>query len=159
METVIREATTDDYEVLCELFDEVDALHRDHLPHIFRKPTGLVREPAYYQGLITDENVGLFLAEVNGSAVGFVHGVIRDTPPIPILVPRRYAVVDSIGVKSDFCGGGIGRMLIQRIHVWAIAKGATAIELNVHAFNTGAISFYRKLSYEAVSQRMSQSLD
>jgi ribosomal protein S18 acetylase RimI-like enzyme len=50
-------------------------------------------------------------------------------------------------------------MLMQRIHEWAIAKGANAIELNVHAFNTGAISLYRKLGYEAVSQRMSQSLD
>jgi len=50
-------------------------------------------------------------------------------------------------------------MLVQRIHAWAIAKGATPIELNVHAFNTGAIHFYRKLGYETVSQRMNQSLD
>jgi diamine N-acetyltransferase len=159
METVIREATADDYEILCELFDEVDALHRDHLPHIFRKQTGPVREQAYYQGLITDENVGLFLAEVNGSAVGFVHAVIRDAPALPIFVPRRYAVVDNLGVKSDFRCGGIGWKLMQRIHDWAIVKGASAIELNVHAFNWGAISFYRKLGYETVSQRMSQSLD
>ena len=116
-------------------------------------------EQAYYQGLITDENVGLFVAEVNRNAVGFVHGIMRDTPAIPILVSRWYAIVDSIGVKSDFHDGGIGRMLIQRIRSWAIAKDATEIELNVHAFNTGAISFYRKLGYEAVSQRMSQSLD
>ncbi len=109
--------------------------------------------------MITDENVGLFLAEVNGSAVGFVHGVVRDTPAIPILVPRRYAIVDSIGVTSGFRGGGIGRMLMERIHAWAVAKGASAIELNVHAFNSGAISFYRKLGYETVSQRMSRSLD
>jgi ribosomal protein S18 acetylase RimI-like enzyme len=159
MEALIREATADDYETLCELFDEVDALHRVHLPHVFRKPTGPVREQAYYRGLITDENVGLFVAEVSGSAVGFVHGIVRDTPAIPILVPRRYAIVDSIGVKSDFRGSGIGRMLVQRIHAWAIAKGASAIELNVHAFNTGAVSFYRKLGYETVSQKMSQSLD
>jgi diamine N-acetyltransferase len=159
METLIREATADDYETLCEPFDEVDALHRDHLPHVFRKPTGPVREQAYYRGLITDENVSLFVAEVNGSAVGFVHGVIRDMPAIPILVPRRSAIVDSIGVKSGFRGDGIGRLLMQRIHAWAIAKGASAIELNVHAFNTGAVSFYRRLGYVTVSQRMSQSLD
>ncbi len=159
MEALIREATADDYEALCEPFDEVDALHRDHLPHLFRKPTDPVREQAYFRGLIMDENVGLFLAEVNGSAAGFVHGVVRDAPALPIFVPRRYAVVDNLGVKSDFRGSGIGRMLIQQIHAWAIAKGASAIELNVHAFNTGAIRFYRKLGYETVSQRMSQVLD
>ena len=106
-----------------------------------------------------DENVGLFLAEVNGGAVGFVHGVVRDTPAIPILIPRWYAIVDSIGVKSDFRSDGIGRMLMDAIHAWAIAKGASAIELNVHAFNTGAIRFYRKLGYKTASQRMHQSLD
>lgn len=159
MEDVIREATSADYEVLCALFDEVDALHRDHLPQIFRQPPGPVRERAYYQGLLADEAVGLFLAEVDGTAVGFVHGVIREAPAIPLLVPRRYAVVDSIGVKADYRGRGIGRMLMHRIHAWASAAGASAIELNVHAFNASAIAFYRRLGYEIASQRMSRSLD
>ena len=43
MELHIREATTTDYEALCMLFDEGDALHREHLPHVFRKPEGPVR--------------------------------------------------------------------------------------------------------------------
>jgi len=40
METVIREATAGDCEVLCELFDEVDALHRDHLAISFYRKLG-----------------------------------------------------------------------------------------------------------------------
>jgi diamine N-acetyltransferase len=159
VEVVIRQATADDYAVLCELFDEVDGLHRDNLPQVFQKPTGPVREQEYYRGLITDENVGLFVAEVNEKVVGFIHAVIRDTPAIPILVPRRYAIVDGIGVKSNFRGSGIGRMLMHRIHEWAIVKGAIAIELNVHEFNRGVISFYRKLGYDTVSQKMSRLLD
>ena len=127
MEVVIREAAADDYAVLCELFDEVDALHRDNLPQIFQKPTGPVWEQETYRGLITDENVGLF--------------------------------VDCIGVKSDFRGGGVGRMLMHKIQEWAIVKGAIAIELNVHGFNRDAISFYRKLGYDTVSQKMSKLLD
>jgi GNAT superfamily N-acetyltransferase len=159
VEVVIREATADDYAVLCELFDEVDALHRDHLPQIFQKPAGPVWEQESYRGWLTDEDVGLFVAEVNKRAVGFVHAFMRDTPAIPILVPRRYAIVEGIGVKSDFRGGGIGRMLMHRIHEWARVKGAIAIELNVHEFNRGAISFYRKLGYDTVSEKMSKLLD
>jgi GNAT superfamily N-acetyltransferase len=159
VEVVIREAAAEDYEVLCELFDEVDALHRDNLPQIFQEPTGPVREQEYYRGLLTDENVGLFVAEVNKSAVGFVHAFIRDTPAIPILVPRRCAIVDSLGVKSDFRGGGIGRMLMHRIDEWAMVKGAVAIELNVYEFNRDTISFYRKLGYDTVSEKMSKLLD
>lgn len=159
MADIIRAATADDYDAFCELCDEADALHRDHLTHIFRRPTGPVRERAYFQGLLADENVGLFLAEVDGAAVGFVHGVIREASALPMLVPRRYAVVDSIGVKRDYRGRGLGRMLMCHIHAWAIAAGAGAIELNVHAFNAGAIAFYRSLGYEVASQRMSRSLD
>jgi ribosomal protein S18 acetylase RimI-like enzyme len=156
---VIRAAAADDYAILCELFDEVNALHRDHLPRIFQAPTGPIWEQEHYRGLITDENVGLFLAEVDEKVVGFVHGVMRDTAAIPVLVPRRYATVDCIGVRSDYRSGGIGRMLMHRIQEWALVKGAVAIELNVHEFNGGAIRFYRKLGYDTVSRKLSKVLD
>jgi hypothetical protein len=77
VEVSIRKATAEDYNALCELFDEVDALHRDNLPHIFQKPKGPVREQDYYWGLIANENVGLFVAEIGEKLVGFVHAVIR----------------------------------------------------------------------------------
>jgi hypothetical protein len=82
MEVSIRKATAEDYPALCKLFDEVDALHRGNLPHIFQKPNGPVREHDYYLGLIADESVGLFVAQVGGELVGFVHSVIRDAPTI-----------------------------------------------------------------------------
>ncbi len=159
MEAIIREATPDDYDALCELLDEVDALHRDNLPHLFQRPTGPVREQAYYLSLIADENVGLFVAEVNKRDVGFVHVVLRDAPAIPILVARRYAIVDGIGVKSDFRRGGIGRRLMHKAQEWATAKGASAIELNVHEFNQGAISFYQRLGFDIASRKLSKVLD
>ena len=33
---IIRPARPEDYEAICEVLDEVDALHRDALPQIFR---------------------------------------------------------------------------------------------------------------------------
>jgi ribosomal protein S18 acetylase RimI-like enzyme len=159
VEVVVREATADDYAVLCELFDEVDAFHRDGLPRVFQRPTGPVREQEYYRGLITDDNVGLFVAEVNEKVVGFVHARIIETPVIPVLVPRRYAIVDNLGVKSEFRGSGIGRRLMHKIHAWVTTKDAESIELNVYEFNQGAISFYQKLGYDTFSIKMRKVLD
>jgi ribosomal protein S18 acetylase RimI-like enzyme len=159
MEVSIHKATAEDYNTLCELFDEADALHRGTLPHIFQKPNGPVRERDYYWGLIADENVGLFVAEVGEKLVGFVHAVIRDAPAISVFVPRRYAIVDGIGVKSEFQNHGIGRMLMDTVHEWAIAKGATSIELNVYEFNKTAIAFYQRLGYETLSRKMSRALN
>jgi diamine N-acetyltransferase len=158
MEISIRKATADDYNTLCELFDEVDALHRDNLPHIFQKPSGSVREQEYYSGLIADENVALLVAQAGERLVGFIHAVCKDTPAIPVLVPRRYAIVDGIGVKAGFQNHGIGRILMDKIQEWAIEKDAISIELNVYEFNRTAISFYERLGYQTFSRRMSKEL-
>lgn len=159
MEVSIRKATAEDYNPLCALFDEVDVLHRGNLPHLFQKPNGPVREQDYYGGLIADENVGLFVAEIGEKLVGFVHAVIRDAPAIPVFVPRRYAIVDGIGVKLGFQNHGMGRMLMDTVHEWAMAKGATSIELNVYEFNKTAIAFYERLGYETLSRKMSKALN
>lgn len=159
MEVSIRKATAEDYDALCDLFDEVDALHRGNLPHIFQKPIGPVREHDDYGGLITDENIGLFVAEMGQKLVGFVHAVIRDVPAIPIFVPRRSAIVESIGVKSECQTQGLGRRLMGTVHEWAIACGATTIELNVYEFNQTAIGFYQRLGYETLSRKMSRALN
>jgi ribosomal protein S18 acetylase RimI-like enzyme len=158
MEISIRKATADDYNALCKLFDEIDALHRNNLPHIFQKPSGSVREQEYYSGLIADENVALLVAEAGERLVGFIHAVCRDTPAIPILVPRRYAIVDSIVVKAGFQNRGIGRILMDKMQEWAIEKNAISIELNVYEFNRTAISFYESLGYQTFSRKMSKEL-
>jgi ribosomal protein S18 acetylase RimI-like enzyme len=158
MEISVHKATADDYNSLCELFNEGDALHRDNLPHIFQKPNGAAREKDYYLGLIADENVALLVAEVGGNLVGFVHAIVRDAPAFPVFVARRYAIVDSIVVKSGFQNHGIGRTLMDKMQEWAIAKGTTSIELNVYEFNETAISFYERLGYQTFSRKMSKEL-
>ena len=155
----VRKATTNDYNTLCELFDEIDTLHRDNLPHLFQKPSGSVREQEYYSGLIADENVGLFVAEADGKLVGFIHAIVRDTPAFPVFVPRRFAIVDGIVVKLEFQNRGTGRILMDKMQEWAIAKGAVSIELNVYEFNETAISFYEKLGYQTFSRKMSKELN
>jgi ribosomal protein S18 acetylase RimI-like enzyme len=159
MEISVRKATAGDYNALCELFDEIDALHRDHLPHIFQKPGGAARDPEYYAGLIADEDVALLVAEAGGRPVGFVHALVRDAPAMPIFVPRRYAIVDGILVKSGFQDHGIGGILMDKMQAWAISKGATSVELNVYEFNRPAISFYEGLGYQTLSRKMSKELN
>jgi ribosomal protein S18 acetylase RimI-like enzyme len=155
---VIRVAIAQDYDDLCALFDEGDELHRDNLPQRFHEPTGPVRDKEYILGLIANENVGLFAAETEGQLVGFAHVVIRDSPPISIFVPRRYAYVENLVVKEGFRRAGIGRALMSEAHDWAIARGASSVELNVYEFNVPAIAFYQELGYQTISRQMNTPL-
>ena len=121
MQFAIRAATEGDLEALNEIIGDVDALHREHLPHVFRNPDGPSRERDYMLDLLWDESYGLFVAEAQepvqedteGAILGFVQIAIQDAPPIPLLVPRRVARVENLGVRKDARRAGIGRALMD----------------------------------------------
>jgi ribosomal protein S18 acetylase RimI-like enzyme len=159
MKINIRKAIAEDYSVLIGLFDEIDVIHRDNLPHLFQKPIGPVRELDYYLGLISDESTAVLIAEMDGKIVGFVHAFARTAPDFPILVPRHFAIVDSIVVKVEYQKQGIGRRLLEAIEEWSKRKGASSIELNVYEFNEEAITFYEGLGYKTFSRRLSKELE
>ena len=150
----IRQAKLSDYEPLLSLFDQIDSLHRDNLPEIFVRPEGRPRKKDYFQELLLLPEVGFFIAEEQGQIIGFVHIIIRDSPPIAVFVQRCFAVVDSLVVGMDYQGKGVGRKLMETAHEWALAEGAESVELNVYEFNEDAIAFYERLGYEPLSRKM-----
>lgn len=158
MQFAIRAATARDLDALLPIIDEVDALHRERLPHIFQKPDGPPRDRAYMLGVLADESSGLFVAHGGEEILGFVQATIRDALPIPILVPRRIAVVENLAVRVGSRRVGIGRALMHQVECWAEGRGASEIELSVYEFNQAAISFYRELGYSASLRRMGKRL-
>jgi diamine N-acetyltransferase len=157
MDITVRRAAAGDYAALSELFDEIDGLHRARLPHVFREPGAAARQE-HFAALMLDESTPLWVAEAGGELVGFVQAIVRDAPDMPVLVPRRYAIVDSIAVKAGYQGRGIGRLLMDTAQEWAAANGATSVELNVYEFNETAIAFYERLGYRSLSRKMSKEL-
>jgi len=107
---------------------------------------------------LADEQTGFFVAEDNGELAGNVHVIVRDTPLVPVLKPRRFAHIDEIVVKAAYRGRGVGHLLMEQAEAWARANGATAIELGVYEFNREAQDFYRGLGYTTFSRRMSKLL-
>jgi GNAT superfamily N-acetyltransferase len=154
MAITIRAATAQDYDDLCALIDQVDTLHRERLGQLFQKPSGPVRDRDYILGLIANKDVGLFVSEAAGVVIGFVHVAVWESPPAPIFVLRRYAVVDSLFVHPRLRRTGVGRALMERAQQWAVAQGASEVELTVYDFNDIARAFYERLGYDTRSRRM-----
>jgi ribosomal protein S18 acetylase RimI-like enzyme len=155
---LIRPAKIEDYARVCAIFDEVDAQHRKALPHIFRDPGDTARSRAYITSIVEDENACLWIAKHEGQVVGILHILIRETRDIPILVPRRYAVIDNIAVSTTHRRKGIGRALVQAADRWAVERGIDQIELHVWEFNEGARAFYEKLGYRTAGRRMCRNI-
>jgi ribosomal protein S18 acetylase RimI-like enzyme len=157
--TTIRQAVTLDYEGICAVLEEGDQLHRERYPDLYRKsPDGSVRSPEYIASLIEDPTACLLVAEQAGEIIGVLIASIRDTPPVPILVPRRYGFVDDLTVRHDRRRQGVGQLLMQHAEAWAKSNGAESMGLNVYMFNQGAIRLYEELGYESITQKMSRRL-
>ncbi len=167
MRVVVREAEPRDYAGYCALAEDLDRLHRDRHPEIYREPGGPVRDRPYFDGLLADPDVALFVAEPAASPcraegaepgdfplLGYVQVVLRESPPIPVMHPRRIAFIDSVVVAPHGRGSGAGRALMDRASGWAEERGARTIELAVYEFNQAAIGFYRGLGYATILRRM-----
>jgi ribosomal protein S18 acetylase RimI-like enzyme len=152
----IRQATPQDYDALCTIYEEINDLHRQQLPDRFQQPDGPSREREFLLGRIADPNVGFFVADKAGELLGLVQATIQDTPAIPTLRPRRYAYINEIVVKAPYRDQRLGRLLMTTIENWITAQGITSIELGVYEFNTHAIHFYEALGYKTLHRRLSK---
>jgi GNAT superfamily N-acetyltransferase len=144
MAVIIREARPEDYETLCALFEQMDALDREHLPHIFQEPDGPARDKGYILQLIFDKDTGLFVAEEENQVIGMIHILLATAQDLPIYVPRCYAILCHVAVVEENQRQGVGSLLMQTSEQWAREHGADSIELGVREFNTGARTFYRQ---------------
>lgn len=155
---LVRAADIADYDALCAVFAEGDAFHVRAEPGVFRMARGAPRPREYIAGILDDPNAALFVAERESSIVGLVVAATREAADVPILVPRRYACVDSLIVRETFRRMGIGRLLMQRIHHWARERGLDEVELNVWEFNEEASALYRSLGYETSRRTLRKNL-
>lgn len=158
MTVSIRVAARDDYEALCGLFEQMDSLHEQALPGIFKAPDGPARSREYVSRLMRNRRGALFVAESDGRVIGTVNVALQDAPDIPAFVPRRFAVVGDLIVERGCRRRGIARGLLEKAQEWAKAQGVEQIELNVWEFNEAAIGCYQSLGYSSLSRRMYKEL-
>jgi diamine N-acetyltransferase len=156
---LIREATLDDYDGLSQVLEEVDALHRQSIPQVYRTPEVWPPRPREaIAAMIRDEDILLLVATDKANVVGVSIAELKSAPSMPVFVPRRYVQVGPLVVKLTHQGQGIGRMLMERTFDWAEGLDVDQIELGVYEFNQGARAFYEKLGFRTRKRTLEMSL-
>ena len=150
----IRPAMASDYDQLCELFDEVDVLHREARPDIFRKPDGPPRSIEHVSGLIGGPASTILVAERGGVLSGLAVVVEQPRSANPLHVPRRVVEIVTIVVRKSARRRGIGKSLIGASLAWAKERGADHVEISVHAFNEEAIRAYAAAGFQMSVHRL-----
>lgn len=153
----VRAAGPDDLPALAVLNAEVQALHREALPHRYSDPP-LAAVEDWFRQLLADGDVVVLLAEEDGAAVGFavVHRI--ESAGHLFAHPRLGAMVDGIGVTRAARRRGAGRALMAAAEQQARAWGAASLSLDVQSFNRDAEEFYRTLGYRVATTRMAKPL-
>ncbi|HYH13044.1 MAG TPA: GNAT family N-acetyltransferase [Thermomicrobiales bacterium] len=158
MAPVIRPATIHDREGVSRIATELGALHARALPDRFREASDPMPSE-YFQSLLgTDESL-ILVADDDGDIVGYEILRLQETPPIEIVMPRRFVFVSDLAVLERSQGQGIGRLLVDAALAWARAQGASGIELGVYEFNEAAIAFYEHMGFRTVKRTMGLAVD
>jgi diamine N-acetyltransferase len=150
----IRPAVMGDYDQLCELFNEVDILHREARPDIFRKPDGPARSRERVSYLINGPTETILVAERSDRVLGLA--VVLESPvsPHPLHVPRRVVEIVTVVVRQSARGQGIGSALIAASLEWAKQHGAEHVEISVYAFNEDALRLYTAAGFKTLLHRL-----
>lgn len=153
----IRGARPSDHTQLQALFEELDRLHRDGAPWLFRKPHGDPRPLQWLKTLLASHSSALFIADV-GTCAGLATVHLRDSPSFGTFVRQQHAVIDDLIVHPDWRRKGIARSLYEACEDWAVERKASWVEVNVYEFNVEAQAFYAALGFGTTTRKLRKPL-
>jgi diamine N-acetyltransferase len=154
----VRVAIIEDADAIECLTAEVQQLHREALPDIFKSPSDKLFSREKLATLLQDANSTVAVAESNGEIVGYVYGVIMHRPENDFKKAEKYVYIQQIGVRKDARRQGVGRALIAFIERKALASAVTGLQLDYWAFNTRARSFFESCGFSASQVMMRRRL-
>jgi amino acid adenylation domain-containing protein len=158
MSIILRKAHSSDYYSFCRLYEQLDRLHSEKLPNIFRLSSSPAREETYFIGLVRNTDICVLMAEENDTPIGMVVAFLLQSGAITIDTPRKFVMVDALIIDPAYRGQGLAQALLSQVEEWAVTKGATSIELKVYEFNQPALSFYQKQGYAGLYRRLEKQL-
>lgn len=154
MNVTVRKADKVDIDALARLYVEFHNFHALGIPSRMR--TVESDEPLLQAigDLLDNPQVAVFVASLDNEVCGFAEVYLRETESTAALVPRKYAYLQSLMVTAAVRKQGVGRLLVQAAHEWAVHNGAAAIELETWEFGGGPLRFYESLGFKTVKRTL-----
>ena len=155
----IRKAIVTDSLLLSSLSVDVQRLHAEHQPKFFKMPARDDFAVSFFDEMLANPAVSIFIAEENGEALGCVVCKLMERTENPFTFAMRYLLIDQISVRPKAQGRGVGRALIERVE--ALAKkelGVQKIQLDSWDFNKKAHAFFEGRGFAKFNHRFWKDL-
>ena len=154
----IRQALLVDSPLLSSLCMDVQRLHAENHPEIFKMPLHEDFAVAFFEEMLADPSVRVYIAEEDTRALGYIFCKLIERPENPFRFAGRYLDVDQISVRPAAQGKGVGAALIKQAELLARDWNIHSIHLNSWGFNTKAHVFFEKMGFEKFNHRFWKNL-
>jgi ribosomal protein S18 acetylase RimI-like enzyme len=150
----IRLATVADAETIAELNADVQQIHVDALPDLFKAPAPYAFPPSIIREWLADPATVVYIGMLGEEAVGYIYAEVRLRPETSWQYAMNSIYIHHISVRPEHRGAGYGKKLIDAVKNLAKEKGISWVALDVWSFNTEAKAFFSKQGFTVFNERM-----
>ncbi len=140
----VRRAEARDIPALMNLLVQVNMVHHNGRPDLFKGPTTKYTADEL-EAILADEKTPVFVCvDENGRVLGHGFCVLQHAGG-QLMEEHDTLYIDDICVDEAARGLGAGRALYAHIRDYARQRGCYNVTLNVWCCNPGAMAFYERL--------------
>lgn len=142
--SMVRRAREEDIPAISRLLVQVDMVHHEGRPDIFKGPA-VKYTPEQLEKIIADDASPVFVSVGdNGEVEAHAFCIFRQFMDDNVMTDIKTLYIDDICVFEHLRGKGVGRGLYEHVLSFARSQGCYNVTLNVWECNPGAKSFYEK---------------
>ena len=144
MSNIVRRAEEKDVAAIIELLKQVNKVHYDGRPDLFKLATKYTADEL--RDIIANDQTPVFVCvDENGKVLGHGFCVFQRPENTNLLQNILTLYIDDICVDENARGLHVGSAIYNHIIEFAKQNGCYNVTLNVWSCNPGAMKFYEKL--------------
>ena len=151
---MIRQANEKDIDKILDLLSQVNAIHANARPDIFKVVTKFTKEEL--EKKINNEPIFVYTNN-SDEVVGYIFGLIQENI-VNHLIYHKTFFIDDFCVDDSYHGSGIGTKLYEYVKQYAKSIGCDRVILNVWNFNEKAYKFYLKCGLKPLETTMEDKI-
>lgn len=140
----VRRAEARDIPAILDLLVQVDMVHHNGRPDLFKGPATKYSAEELERILVDEETPVFVCTDEQNRVLGHGFCVMQHSGG-QLMEEHTTVYIDDICVYEEARGRGVGRALYEHILAFAREKGAYNVTLNVWTCNPGAMAFYERL--------------
>ena len=149
---MIRKANENDIQRILELLHQVNMVHYEIRPDLF-KPNTTKYDEQELKALFNNENTPIFVYD-DGAVLGYAFCQVKEIIDDILLQDIKTLYIDDICVDETARGKHVGKALFDHVCGYASTIGCRNITLNVWEGNDPALNFYKNMGMQVQKTTM-----